>query len=269
MIELAFNHKIGLSLDSPILIGSGYVGHGPPYRHLLDISTFGALVTPPITLRPHRSNSLSRMVEVPGGVLFNRGPQNPGVKKVIREQEKVWRGLPIPVIPHLPADAPNDLMRTARALEGATPLAGIELGLPPEPYPEDVFDAIRAIQEGCMLPILVKLPLGATSTVIDAAQQAEADTLVVGTPPLGTTQHPNGSLVTGHFFGRTLHSLAVHDVRRIAKITSLPIVAAGGIHSAQDVEMFLSVGAEAVQLDTLIWTNPRQAQQIAEHFATG
>ncbi|RPJ55510.1 MAG: hypothetical protein EHM12_12080, partial [Dehalococcoidia bacterium] len=78
MIELAPNHKIGLSLANPVMIASGCCGYGSAYRPLLDLSAFGAIVTNPITLRSQRGASQPRLVETLAGLILNTGDQNPG-----------------------------------------------------------------------------------------------------------------------------------------------------------------------------------------------
>jgi dihydroorotate dehydrogenase len=96
------------------MIASGFAGYGPAYQRLLDLSAFGAIVTNPITLRPRPGPAQPRLVETPGGFILNTGEQNPGVKKVIQQAQKSWAALPTAIIAHLPADDPDDLLRTAR-----------------------------------------------------------------------------------------------------------------------------------------------------------
>jgi dihydroorotate dehydrogenase len=59
MIELAPNHKIGLSLANPVMIASGCAGYGNAYQPLLDLSAFGAIVTNPVT--PSSTDQTSRL----------------------------------------------------------------------------------------------------------------------------------------------------------------------------------------------------------------
>jgi len=52
MIELAPQHKTGLSLKSPIMPASGCAGFASEYAALIDWSKWGAFVTNPVTARP-------------------------------------------------------------------------------------------------------------------------------------------------------------------------------------------------------------------------
>lgn len=271
MIELAPQHKIGLSLTSPVMIASGCAGYGPAYQPLLDLSAFGAIVTNPITLRPRHGAKQPRLVETPGGFILNTGEQNPGVKKVIQQYQKSWAHLNVPIIAHLPADEADDLLRTARALayletpQGQNLIAAIELGLPPSARPHDIARWIHAVREGSPLPLLAKLPLGAPLEMVDAAADAYADALVIGSPPLGAAQvSPAGSVVTGHLYGPVLHNLALRDLQIVKSWLDLPLVAVGGIHSPAEAQAFLNVGAAAVQLDSLLFIEPKEAETIAK-----
>lgn len=273
MIELAPQHKIGLSLSNPVMIAAGCAGYGQAYHSLLELAAFGAIVTNPITLRPRRGPAQPRLVETPGGFILNTGEQNPGVKKVIQQAQKSWANLPTAMIAHLPVDDPDNLLRTARALahletpQGQTALAAIELGLPPQTHPPEARRWIRAVQEGSPLPLLVKLPLGAAPDLAEAAAEAQADALVIGSPPQGAAQAGRGeTIVNGALFGPALHSLALHDLQRLKSWLDIPLVATGGIHSLADAQAFLAAGAAAVQLDSLLFIEPKQAEAIANRL---
>lgn len=264
MIDLAPNHKIGLPLDKPALIAAGCGGYGPEYRHLLDLAAFGALVTNPITLRPQRGTSQPCLVESHNGLILNSGYQNPGVKNIIRQYSKFWRNLPIPVIAHLPAAEPDDLRRTARALDSTGTIAAIELSLPPDTFPDDVGPWVRAIQADCLLPILAKMPLGVMPDIVEATLDSGVDALVIGTPPLAAASLPDEeTLLTGHLYGPTLHPLALYNVQHLAGWVDLPLIAVGGLHTLAEAQAFLTAGAIAVQLDTLLWRDPQQAEAVA------
>lgn len=270
MIELAPNHKIGLSLANPVMIASGCGGYGQAYHGLIDVSLFGAIVTNPITLRPRRGPNQPRVVETASGFILRNGEQNPGVKKVIQQNQSFWTHLGVPIIAHLPADEPADLRRTARALSGLeTPqgqsvIAAIELGVPPAAKAQDVARWIAVIQEVSLLPLLVKLPLGAPAEVAIAAAEAYADALVIGAPPLGAAPTPGGeSIITGHLYGPMLFNLALQQLQHLKGWVDVPVIAAGGIHAAAEAQVFLQAGATAVQLDSLLFVEPRQAETIA------
>lgn len=269
MIELAPHSKLGLALANPVMIASGCGGYGHAYRQLIDLSLFGALVTQPITLRPRRGKAQPRLVETKAGFILDTGHQNPGVKKVLRQYSKLWARLETAVIAHLPADEPDDLMRTARALSKATTphgdlaLAAFELGLPAQATWSEVEQWVNAIRDGSELPLLVKLPLDAPLEIAEAVANVYVDALVIGSPPLGAAFVPGQeNPVSGHLHGPFLHSLVLQHLQRYAGL-GLPVVAVGGIHDLAEARTFLEAGATAVQLDSLLFIDPKQAAGIA------
>jgi dihydroorotate dehydrogenase (NAD+) catalytic subunit len=267
MIELAPHHKYGLPLPNPVLIGSGFGGYGEAYQRLIDLTAFGAVVTNPITLRPRRSPSRSRLAETKAGFILDSRQENPGVRKVIQQYRKIWGRSDVAVIAHLPADEPNDLRRTAGALAGTESVEAIELGVPSSAAPADIKRWITAIGEGCMLPLLVKLPLAGVIEMAEIVAATAADALVIAGPPVGAALSPRtGEIVTGYMYGPATHSLILDALLTIKGLVSLPLIAAGGIHSKADVQAFLQAGASAVQLDSLLFVDPQAGYEIAAAF---
>jgi dihydroorotate dehydrogenase (NAD+) catalytic subunit len=272
VIELAPRHKIGLNLAQPVMIAAGCGGYGNAYPGLIDLAAFGAVVTQPISLRPRRGRPQPRLAETRAGFILETGQQNPGVKKVIQAYRKSWFRLGIPIIAHLPADEPEALTRTARALagvqspQGHAALAGFELGLAYGCTAGDVTSWLEAVREGTEFPILVKIPIGVERDIAEAAVEAQADALVIGLPPLGTAFLPDaGQMVTGPLYGPALHSLALHSLQRLAGLAA-PLIASGGIHSVADAQAFFEAGATAVQIDSLLFIDPKAAEEVALAF---
>jgi dihydroorotate dehydrogenase (NAD+) catalytic subunit len=268
MIELAPDHKIGLPLSKPVLLASGCAGYGLSYQRLLDLTVFGAIVTNPITLRSRRGTTPPRLAETKAGFILNTGQQNPGVRQVIQQYSPGWTRLKMPVIAHLPADEPDDLRRTAGALAGTGKIAAIELGVPFGTTARDLEGWVTAVREACLLPLLVKLPLETAIDLAGFAKTFAVDALVIGAPPLGAALSPlTGKIVNGYLFGPALYNLVLHRLQIISELVDLPLVAAGGIHSQSEAQALLQAGAAAVQLDTLIFIDPRQAENIARNLA--
>lgn len=267
MIELAPHHKIGLPLAAPVMIAAGFCGYGDAYQRLIDLAAFGALVTQPITLRPARGAPAPRVAETGGGFIINTGQQNPGVKKILQQYPKIWSRLPVPVIAHLPVDEPPNLKRTARALSNNAPLAALELGLPPGALAADVVAWVRSMRDGSHLPLLVKIPLDAPLAVAGAAVEAGADALVVGGAPEGAVLTADGTIIHGQFYSPALFPLTLHRVNLFRREFEVPLVAAGGIQSVAGAQILLEVGADAVQLDSLLFVDPLGAEAIAQGLA--
>lgn len=265
MIELAPQSKTGLALANPVMIAGGCGGYGSSYQPLLDLAAFGALVTNPITLRPRGGPAQPRLVETRAGFILNNGGQNPGVKKVLRQYAPAWSRLGLPVIAGLPADEPEYLRRTARALaESGVGVAAIELDIPLAATASDIERWVMAVRTDCLLPLLARLPLEAADLLAEATLAAGADALVIGAPPFGAAAAPPaGQVVGGYLYGPALHSLALAQLQLVRDMADAPLIAAGGIHSLNDALAFLDAGATAVQIDSLLFIDPLAAYEIA------
>jgi len=264
MIELAPQNKIGLSIDSPLMPAAGFFGYGQPlYPHLIQAGQFGALVTNPITLRPRPHQAWPQVIETSGGFITNTPPRNPGVKKVIQQYRKFWGRASCPLIAHLPADDPADLARTAGALAGLDLLSGFELGLPHGLSPNEVTAMIKAIWERSELPLLVKLPTPDDLSLAEAALAAGADALVINLIPPGRAYTPVGVALDGAYYGAGIVAQRLPAFSTCQRhFPDISLIASGGVHTTADVEAYLRAGATAVQLDSLIFTNPERVQQI-------
>ena len=161
-----------------------------------------------------------------------------------------------------PTASPRESVAVATAMF-VSPLAAIELGLPTDTFPDDVFDCVTAIRAGSELPVLVKMPFEATLDHTHAAAVAGADALVISSSPRGTIYRQEETRA-GELFGTGIHALILNKLERLIPNTQLPVVAAGSIHSASDAQAYLAAGATAVQLDSILFINPKQAQEIAQ-----
>ncbi|MGQ9489325.1 MAG: hypothetical protein ACUVR4_01135 [Anaerolineae bacterium] len=263
MIELAPHNKQGLSLAIPLIAGSGAVGYGDAWPPGVTSDLFGALVTPPISWRPRRGNSAPRLAEVPGGFLLATGDHNPGYQRVVEAHDATWRRLGVPVIVALAASAPEDWDRLAALLEEETGAAALELQLPHIAHRSDAAAWIGAVRRACTLPLLVKLPTPRAVALAFTCASAGADALVVGTAALACAAAADGRLISGPLAGPVAFPLTLYALGAVAELElGLPLVAAGGITQAEDVQRCFDAGAVAVQVRSLLWTDPGAVRQL-------
>jgi len=268
MIDLAPKHKITLPIKHPLMPASGFFGYGwSAYAPIIQADLFGAMVTNPISLRPQRHQAPPEAIETKGGVVLNTLPSNPGVKKVIRQHKRGWRRASIPIIAHLPADDPPDLARTVGALDGLELIAGFELGIPRDSTPGDVKALVSAILQRSELPLLVKLPFSPPSPLAEAAISAGAAGLVMSSPPIAAAYDSNQVYIGGFYYGSGIApQLLPHIIETRTNFPDISIIAGGGVHSQNDVEAYLQAGANAVQIDSLLFIDPAQVQQLLLNF---
>lgn len=268
MIELAPDNKRGLSLASPLIAGSGAVGYADAWPAGIGPALFGAVVTPPITWRPRRGHAPPRLAELPGGFLLATGDHNPGYRRVLQEHDGDWRRLGVPVLAALAASAPDEWGRLAALLDEESAAAGLELQLPHVAHRGDAAAWIGAVRRACTLPVLVKLPAPRAVALAATCASAGADALVVGTAALARAPAADGTLISGPIAGPAAFPLTLHALAAVAELgLGLPLVAAGGITRPEDARLCFEAGAAAVQVRSLLWTDPAAAVNLAAELS--
>jgi dihydroorotate dehydrogenase (NAD+) catalytic subunit len=273
MIELAPRNKQGLVLRSPVIAGSGAVGFADAWPPGISPQMFDAIVTPPISLAPRSGTGQPRLAELPDGFLLATGDQNPGYRRVIAQHAAAWRRLGVPVIVALAVAAGNDWPELAARMEEDGAAAGVELALPHGIPAHQAAADVAAVRRAATLPILVRLPSPQAWQLARACVDAGADALVVGTPPLGAypaRDHAGAeaSFIEAPVSGPAAFPFTLSALREVlAQGTRVPIIAAGGIHTVEHARLCLQLGAAAVQIRSLLWTNPTGAAELCALLA--
>lgn len=265
-VELAPHNKLGLSLASPLIAGSGALGFGEAWPPGIEPEHFGALVTPPITLQPRRGNPPPRLAEMPGGFILATGDHNPGLRRLLRDDEAGWARLGIPAIIALAASAPEDWDRLAATLEDRPAVAGLELHLPAQVAAREAAMWTANVRRSCQLPLLVKLPAAQAELLAEACVHAGADALVVAVAPVGRAPALAGrefAEVEGPIGGPVVLPFTLRALAAVlALATGVPVIAAGGVTRPADAVKCLEMGAAAVQVRSVLWTNPATVAEI-------
>ena len=77
--------KRDLYFSKPIMNAAGSLGFAPDPRNGIDLDSFGAFITNPISLRPRLPAAQPAVIEFPGGFLLHSGLPNPGLSSVIKK----------------------------------------------------------------------------------------------------------------------------------------------------------------------------------------
>lgn len=258
MIELAPHHKRGLTLARPLLNAAGSLGFAGEARGQVDLGALGAFVTNPFTWTARTPAAPPNVVEVPDGVLVHTGLPNPGLRAGLRTFAREWardfvrHG--IPVIVHLAATSPAEVALALDALERDDRVSGVELGLRDEVSEAELRAVVRAARGGP--PLVVRLPLEQAEALCRAAVEAGADALTIAAPPRGTVEVA-GRTVRGRLYGPGQAAPAAAALRAVlAQALDVPVIAAGGLFSDDEVRARLAAGAVAAQLDAALWRQP-------------
>jgi dihydroorotate dehydrogenase (NAD+) catalytic subunit len=129
--------------------------------------------------------------------------------------------------------------------------------------PDSTLRVMKAIRQATDKPVWAKLTpnTGDIAEVAIAAQEGGADALVVANTILGMavdidTFRPKLGHVTGGLSGPAVRPIIVRMVYQCAQVVRIPIIASGGIMSAEDVVEYLAVGASAAQVGTANFLEP-------------
>jgi dihydroorotate dehydrogenase (NAD+) catalytic subunit len=196
------------------------------------------------------------------------GNSNPGLGHALRHEAKEWPVWDIPVIVRLAAADLDGYARLAARLEGVEGVSGLEIRLPVDNDTTEELsgsvDVVAALCEATLLPLLVMLPLPAPKGLPEMCLQAGADALVVAAPVTGAVWDAEvGSFYSGDWYGLGVMPQVLHEVRRLAAQVRAPVIARGGIQSAEEAIAYLRAGAKAVQVDSVILRQPTMPWQIA------
>ena len=266
MIELAPHNKLGLALTSPLIAGSGAVGYADAWPVGVEPAMFGAIITAPLTWRPRRGRTAARHAELPGGFLLATGDHNPGCRRVLQDHDAAWRRLGVPVIVALASQRTGGLGATGggsgRRIRGGGAGAA--------------FAAHRPSQRrrGLDRRGPPRHDAAAAGQIADVARRrARRHLRQRRRRCAGDRQRADGGgsgcrtarWSRGRWLARSRFRLRCTGCARSPRWSlGLPLVAAGGICRPEDAELCFAAGAAAVQVRSLLWTDPAAAARMAE-----
>jgi dihydroorotate dehydrogenase (NAD+) catalytic subunit len=282
---LAVDLGAGLVLPTPVLVASGCAGTGRELSGLVDLRKVGGLVSRSITMEARKGSPPPRIAETPSGTVWTTGLQNPGIHAFVdAELPRLARG-GAPVIVSVAGGSLEEYVRLIGALQTRPEVAAIELHLsgPDEELRRDVLgehvdrtgEIVGAVARMSLIPVFAKLQMttSALPQLALTAVRAGAHGLTIGGPPpaLGvqsSTFRPALGAVTGWMSGPALKPLTLRAVFEAARaVPDAPILAVGGVRTAEDAIEMLLAGASAVQVGTAVLVDPASPVEIARGVA--
>ena len=278
----------GRHFQNPVLLASGTAGFGRELAGVMDLDRLGGLVTKAVSREPRTGNRAPRVAEFRGGMLNSVGLANPGLDRVVAE-DLPWLAANLrraQVLVNVVGFTVEEYAVVVSGLDGAAGVAGFELNLscPNTSAGGIEFGAERACVERIValcrsrtrLPLVAKLSpvLPDLGTMALAARDAGADGVtVVNTLPglllaeTGGTRLGQGN---GGVSGPALLPVGVLAVARVVERTEgMPVIGAGGVRTAADVEQYLRVGASLVEVGTAALADPRVPERIVARLEQG
>lgn len=273
----------GVEFNNPLIAASGTFGFGREYAEFYPLSMLGGVSSKGITLKARPGNPAPRIAEAPGGMLNAVGLQNPGVDHFIREDLPWLREQGTRIIANIAGNTPEDYCAMAEKLND-TDVDMIELNISCPNVKQGgvqfgttcagVSGITKAVRAHCKKPLMVKLSPNVTdiSEMALAAESEGADAISMINTLTGMridirTRRPIIHNNTGGFSGPALLPIAVRMVWQTYQKVKIPIVGLGGISTWQDAVEMLLAGAAALQIGTVLFTDPYAPVKIAEGLA--
>ena len=125
--------------------------------------------------------------------------------------------------------------------------------------PQEIHDYVQAAVEATEIPVIVKLSYEAANspTYIEALEQAGAYGITAinslkGLKGIDLENHRAYMSTYGGYSGEPIRPIALATVATLKQLTQLPVFGCGGIQTAEDALEFMMLGADSVQLASVI-----------------
>ncbi len=273
-----------LLLPNPVMTASGTSGHGTELSDYGALSELGAVVVKSLSVEPWPGNAAPRVHEVGAGMLNSVGLQGPGLAAWVAGDLRALHESGARVVVSIWGRSVSDyakaaeLVGVAASSDAGSCLAALEVNVSC-PNVEDrsrMFahspDATARVLEAtaCGLPRWAKLSPNVPDVVEIAhgAVDGGADGLTLVNTLLGLaldteSGRPVLGAGGGGLSGAAVHPVAVRAVWECrAAFPDLPIVGVGGVFSGDDAVELLVAGADAVQVGTATFRDPKAPWKV-------
>lgn len=273
------------ALSGPLVVAAGPWSSGECTGEPL--SAADAVVAKTVTSAPRSGNPppVLRTLppangQTPAGYLNRIGLRNVGAQAFVRDRLPLVQRCGRPIIQSFTAQTEAEVEEILAQLEPVSFL-GYELnascpnatsGLLSTQALRTVLVRARALTQR---PITVKLAYQSADELLAKARicedcGADALTAINTMPALDLSPIPlaSESQFVGGLSGPGLNPFAQWAVAQLVREQSLPVIACGGIHSLRQVLAFCALGAQAVQIGSVLIEDPQRVTTLrAELFA--
>ncbi len=263
----------GVELESFVMTASGTAGHGDELSGYGDLAELGAIVTKSLAAFEWAGNPAPRVAAVGEHMLNAVGLAGPGVERWRRENLPALERRGATVVGSIWGRSLDEFARAATMMRGANIVAlEVNASCPNLESRSQIFahsvEATRAVVEASRVadvPLWVKLSPNTPDLVAIAAAaiEAGASALVLVNTVLGLaidieTRHAALGNGGGGVSGPGILPVALRAVYECREaFADVPIVGVGGISSGEDAIAMVMAGANAVEVGTATFADPK------------
>ena len=270
----------GVEFSNPLIAASGTFGFGMEYGEFYPLSVLGGISCKGITLKRRDGNPPPRIAETPSGMLNAVGLQNPGVDVFIKEDLPWLKKQNTVIIANIAGNTIEEYCEMAEKLsETDVDMIELNISCPNVKHGgvqfgtscESVGNITAEVRKHCKKPLIIKLSPNVTD-IASIAQSAEAN----GADAISMINTLTGMRIdinsrrpiihnnTGGMSGSAVFPIAVRMVWQVANAVKLPIIGMGGISTWEDAVEMLIAGATALQIGTVLFSDPYAPIKISE-----
>lgn len=270
----------GKEFKNPVTVASGTFGSGREYSEFIELSKLGAVTTKGVSNVAWEGNTTPRIAEVYGGMLNAIGLQNPGVDVFIERDLPFLEQQNTGIIVNICGKTIEDYIEVVERLsESSVDMFEINISCPNVKEggiafgqsPDLVKEITSTLKSRSKKPIIMKLSPNVTDITVmaRAAQEAGADaiSLINTITGMKIDIHKRKFVLankTGGMSGPAIKPIALRMVYQAAQVVDIPIIAMGGITTAEDAIEFIMAGASMVSVGTANFYNPYTSLEIVE-----
>jgi dihydroorotate dehydrogenase (NAD+) catalytic subunit len=273
-----------VALPNPVMTASGTAGHGTELGEYLDLSVLGAVVVKSLSAEPWAGNPAPRLHETAAGMLNSVGLQNPGVEAWLEHDLPALEARGARVVASIWGFSVEAYAKAAAMLaEASHRLVAVEVNLscPNVEARRDMFAhspaATAEVLEATAAcrPRWAKLSPNVTdlTEIAGAALGAGAEAVTLVNTLMGMAidteaRRPRLGAGGGGLSGAAIRPVAVravYDCRQA--FPEAPIVGVGGVRTGEDAVELLMAGADAIQVGTATFFEPRAPARVLEELA--
>jgi len=272
-------------LPHPVLTASGTAGHGTELAAYFDLASIGAVVVKSLSAEPWSGNPAPRLHATDAGMLNSVGLQNPGVAAWIDDELPALLATGARVVASIWGMTVAAYEKAADLLAGAPAgVVAVEVNLscPNLEGGRHVFAhsatataEVVGVTAGCRRPRWAKLSgdVPSITEIAGAALAAGAEALTLVNTVRGLaidpeTRRPRLGAGSGGLSGPALRPVAVRAVHECRQaFPHAGIVGVGGVSRGAHAVELLVAGADAVEVGTATFADPRATARVGDELA--